>query len=62
MDRERRQRKRSLKTERKKIYQSTICNLHKKYTVKPVYNDHPWDSKIVAVVDRWSLFRDSFAL
>ncbi len=23
-------------------------------TVKPVYNDHP---KIVAVVDRWSLFR-----
>ena len=26
-------------------------------TVKPVYNDHPWDPKIVAVVDRWSLFR-----
>ncbi len=25
-------------------------------TVKPVYNDHPWDPKIVAVVDRWSLF------
>ena len=23
--------------------------------MKPVYNDHP-DSKIVAVVDRWSLF------
>ncbi len=26
-------------------------------TVKPVYKDHPWDPKIVAVVDRWSLFR-----
>jgi hypothetical protein len=26
-------------------------------TVKPVYNDHPRDPKIVAVVDRWSLFR-----
>ena len=26
-------------------------------TVKPVYNDHPWDPNIVAVVDRWSLFR-----
>ena len=26
-------------------------------TVKLVYNDHPRDPKIVAVVDRWSLFR-----
>jgi hypothetical protein len=26
-------------------------------TVKPVSNDHPWDPKIVAVVDRWLLFR-----
>jgi hypothetical protein len=26
-------------------------------TVKPVYNDYPRDSKIVAVVDRWSFFR-----
>ncbi len=25
--------------------------------VKPVYNDHPRDPKIVAVVDRRSLFR-----
>jgi len=25
-------------------------------SVKPVYNDHPRDPKIVAVVDRWSLF------
>jgi len=27
-------------------------------TVKPVYNDHPWDPNIVTVVHRWSLFRD----
>jgi hypothetical protein len=27
------------------------------FTVKPVYNDHPRDS-ILAVVYRWSLFRD----
>jgi hypothetical protein len=26
-------------------------------TVKPEYNDHPRDPKIVAVVDMWSLFR-----
>ncbi len=26
-------------------------------TVKPLYNDHPWDPKIVSVVDRCSLFR-----
>ena len=24
----------------------------KESTVKPVYNDHPWDPEIVAVVDR----------
>ncbi len=28
-------------------------------TVKPVYNGHPWDPKIEAVVDRWPLFRGS---
>jgi hypothetical protein len=28
------------------------------FTVKPVYNDHPSDQKIVAVVDKWSLLRD----
>jgi hypothetical protein len=28
-------------------------------TVKPVYNDHPWDRKKVVVVQRWSLFRGS---
>jgi hypothetical protein len=27
------------------------------HTVKPVYNDHPWDPEIVVVVDKWSLFR-----
>ncbi len=26
------------------------------YTVKPVYNDHHRDPKIVAAVDRWLLF------
>ena len=31
-----------------------------KNTVKPVYNDHPWDPKIVVVVDRWSFFLRSF--
>jgi hypothetical protein len=30
---------------------------HNAYTVKPVYNDHPRDTKLVAVVDKWSLFR-----
>ena len=29
----------------------------KTYTVKVVYNDHPWDPKIVAVVDRLLLYR-----
>ncbi len=27
-------------------------------TVKPVYNNRPWDPKIVAIVDKWPLFRD----
>ncbi len=27
------------------------------HTVKHVYNDHPWNQKMLAVVDRWSLFR-----
>jgi hypothetical protein len=26
-------------------------------TVKPVYNGHPWDPKIVAVVHMWLLLR-----
>jgi hypothetical protein len=25
--------------------------------VKSVYNDHPWDSKKVAIVQKWMLFR-----
>ncbi len=32
---------------------------NKRHTVKPVYNGHPWDPKIEAVVDRWPLFRGS---
>ena len=31
-------------------------------TVKPVYKDHSRDPKIVAVDDRWSLFRGSFII
>ena len=31
-------------------------------TVKPVYNDHPRDPKLVAVVDRWSLLGVNFML
>jgi hypothetical protein len=26
-------------------------------TVKPVYNRHPWDSKKVAVAQKWVVFR-----
>jgi hypothetical protein len=26
-----------------------------------VYNDHPWDPKKVAVVQRWLLFRGGFS-
>ncbi len=29
-----------------------------KFTVKPVYNDHPRDPKFMAVVDRWSLYSE----
>ena len=29
------------------------------YTVKPVYNDHPWDPQKVVVVRRWSLLGGS---
>ncbi len=31
-------------------------------TVKPVYNDHPWNPKFVVAVNRWSLFRGIFWL
>jgi hypothetical protein len=30
---------------------------YKNFTVKPVFNDHPGDPKIVAVVERLLLFR-----
>ena len=26
-------------------------------SIKPAYNDNPWDSNIVVVVDGWSFFR-----
>ena len=35
------------------------CVTSIQYTVKPVYNDHPWDQKKVVVVQRWSLFGGS---
>jgi len=38
-------------------YTKVLC-----YTVKLVYNDHPWDPKFVVIVDRWSLFRGKFML
>jgi hypothetical protein len=31
--------------------------MRKLNTVKPVYNHHPENTKIQAVVDKWSLFR-----
>ena len=35
-------------------------NWTKWITVKPMYNDHSWDPKKVAVVGRWSLFRGHY--
>jgi hypothetical protein len=32
-------------------------NISTVVTIKPVYNDHPSDPKVVAVVDRWLLCR-----
>ncbi len=32
-------------------------NMKKSSTVKLVHNDHPRNPKVVAVIDRWSLFR-----
>ncbi len=37
--------------------QAIFLYSNKSNTDKLVYNDHPWDPKIVAVGDRWSLFR-----
>ena len=39
-----------------------VAHVCKMCTVKPVYNDHPRDPKIVVVVDRWFLFRGCFML
>jgi hypothetical protein len=40
----------------KKNFNHLIEIANNNNTVKPVYNDHPRDPKIVAVVGRWSLF------
>ncbi len=39
------------------IKKSRRTELKLKYTLKPLYNYHPWDPKVVSVVERWSLFR-----
>ncbi len=46
----------------KTIFKSNYVDFTNKTTVKLVYNDHPWDPNIVAVVDRWSLFSGHFTL
>ena len=40
-----------------KIEEKSLIKSFKIHTIKPVYNDHPFGSKIAAVVDKWSLFR-----
>jgi hypothetical protein len=35
----------------------SICLSAIAYTVKPVYNGQPWDSKKLAVVQKWPLSR-----
>ncbi len=35
---------------------------NRKMTVKPVYNDHPRDLKIVNIVDRWLLLSGTLML
>jgi hypothetical protein len=39
------------------MFNVVSLELNKTNTVKLVYNDHPWDSKKVAVVHGWSVFR-----
>jgi hypothetical protein len=43
-------------------YNRNLINNYNYCTVKLVYNDQPWDPKVVAVVDRWSLFKGFFVL
>ncbi len=50
---------------RKKVNAWTFLNPQKNIfliTIKPEYNDHLQDPKIVVVVDRWSLFGGKFVL
>ena len=39
------------------LYNLLSLTLQKPLKIVPVYNDYPRDTKIVAVVDMWSLFR-----
>ena len=39
-----------------KVYKNIVLNFFNGITVKLEYNDHPWNPKIVDVVDRLSLF------
>ena len=40
------------------LFLVSFSHIHtQRNTVNPGYNDHPWDPKIVVVVDRWSLLR-----
>jgi hypothetical protein len=32
------------------------------HTVKPLYNDHPWDPIFVSLVDKWSVFKSKFMI
>jgi hypothetical protein len=50
------------------IFEVRVRGVHSKNTVavsnntfKPVYNDHPWNPEIMAVVGRCSLFRRHFS-
>jgi hypothetical protein len=42
-------------------FQPETDRITKQITVKPVWSDHPWDPKIVALVDKWSLFRSNLS-
>ena len=50
------------KTTFKIIFPIIGCSASFESTVKLVYNDHPLDSKFMAIVDRWSLFIGSIGL
>ena len=43
-------------------YKTSAKGRLKLRTVELVKNNHHWDPKIVALVDRWSLFREFFVV